>query len=356
MCNFAAKMRLNRVLVILFLCACAAFASAEQKSDSLARHGWFTFVPYGKSLLSDVHPYYVRTDLVGYSNRVVFDFAQTGKPYRASIFGCFGIDIPVWQCNFGESKKYGISITQPAYAYLWLDLFEQITAPVVNTDYRVGTAKPTFIHRFNKSFLKNYSIAWSPFMHESTHIGDELQIQRMEMNYAIRRVNVSYNWTELVFTLNEPENKFETCHTFRAGLMLLWNWKEGWYSIKETAGDGNPDLAHPKVSPWEAYLQYQYQSPTSKHGFQAVVSAEVRNRVVYGYDLFLKEGEKDIAPADYRRFTYNAFFGVRYNVPDYDGFFGRFAIGARVYYGNCPYGQFRSVDNFSMLGMTIIYQ
>ena len=340
----------------MFLCTMTAFACAEQKTDSLPRHGWFTYVPYGRSLLSDVHPYDIRGDLIGHTNRAVIDFAQTDKPLRASLLGCFGVTIPIWQGNYGENKQFGISITEMTYALLWLDIFEPITAPVVNTDFRVGIARPTFIHRLNKKFVKNYSITWSPFIHESTHMGDELQIQRMEMDYAIRRVNVSYNWTELTFTLNEPVDRTSSCHTFRAGVMLLWNWKEGWYSIKEAAGDGNPDLAHQKLSPWEAYFQYEYQSPATKHGFQGVASAEIRNRVVYGYDLFLKNGQPDTAGSDYRRFTYNTFVGMRFNVPNYEGFFSRISLGLRFYYGNCPYGQYRSIDNFMMFGISSIYQ
>ena len=117
-----------------------AFACAEQKTDSLPRHGWFTYVPYGRSLLSDVHPYDIRGDLIGHTNRAVIDFAQTDKPLRASLLGCFGVTIPIWQGNYGENKQFGISITEMTYALLWLDIFEPITAPVVNTDFRVGVA------------------------------------------------------------------------------------------------------------------------------------------------------------------------------------------------------------------------
>jgi len=349
-------MRTNRFFGILLICIFAAHAYAQNQSDTLARRGWFTYAPYGKSLLSDVHPYYMRLDVIGHANEGAFDFGQTGKAYRAGIHGCFGADIPLWQGNFGPNNRFGMCVSQRAYAYLWLDIFEPVTAPVVNTDYRVGAATATFIHRLNKGFAKNYSITWSPFMHESTHIGDELQIQRMETGYAIRRVNVSYNWTELVFTLNEPENRHDACHTFRAGLMLLWDWKEGWYSVKESAGDGDASLVHPRNSPWEAFVQYQYQTPTSPHGIQGVMSAEVRNRVVYGYDLYLKKGETDTRGADSRRFTYNVFLGMRYNIPGYDGFFSRVAFGARLYHGNCPFGQFRSIDTFSMFGFSVIYQ
>ena len=248
-------------------------------------NGWLTYAPYGKSLLSDIHPNFVRFEVVENTNHKTFDFTHSGKPYRPSTQGCFGLDLPIWNGNFGKDSLFGINISLTASAYLWMDLFESQTSPVINTDYRISLPTATFIHRHNRKFLKNYSVAWSPFKHESTHIGDEIQIKRKEAGYAIRRVNVSYNYTELAFTLNEPEDRTVQCHTFRVGFMHLFFPKEGWYRITSSAGDGDASLAHPTVSPFEAYFQYQYQTPTSRHGIQGVISAEIRNRVIYGYDL-----------------------------------------------------------------------
>lgn len=351
-------MKAHRLIGILLLLAGLSGLQAKDSKDSLSigRKGWFTYAPYGKSLLSDVHPNFVRFEVVALTNHPVYDFAHTGQAYRPSTQGCFGMDLPVWNGDFGTEKQFGLSITLSASAYLWMDLFEHQTSPIVNTDYRIAMPTHTFIHRLCRSFVKNYSIAWAPFKHESTHVGDELQIQRVEEGYAIRRVNVSYNYTELVFTLNEPEDRSEQCHTFRAGLMVLWAPKKGWYSIKESAGDGDASLAHPTLSPFEVYFQYQYQTPTSRHGIQGVVSAEIRNRAVYGYDLTIKKGETDTSRADYRRFTYNVFVGMRYNIPGYDGYFSRFAIGARLYHGNCPFGHYRSIDNYSQAGIALVFQ
>ena len=242
-------------------------------------------------------------------------------------------------------------------AQLWLDLFEPETAPVIDTDYRIALPTATFLHRTDRGFLRNYSVAWTPFKHESTHIGDELQIQRTEAGYALRRVNVSYNYTELAVTLNEPEDRMRQQHTFRLGLMLLLSPKDGWYSVKEASGDGQSACAHPRLSPWEAWLQYQYQSPSARCGIQGIASLEVRNRAVYGYDLLQKNDGDETPPAtEYRRFTYHLFVGMRYNLPGYDGYFSRYAIGLRAYYGNCPYGQFRSIDAYSQVGISMIFQ
>lgn len=316
--------------------------------DSLPRQGFFCYAPYGRSLYADVHPNFIRLDFAYHTNHPSYDWAATGRNYRWSVEGVFGANIPLWRCEL-EQRKYGIYFSIPLSADLWLDLFERTTAPVINTDYRIGAPTTTFIHRTNKGFLRNYSIAWSPFKHESTHIGDELTLDHVDQGYALRRVNVSNNYTELAFTINEPEERLAACHTFRLGLMLLYSPKAGWYTVYET--DGDASLLSKRISPWELYFQYQYQSAASKHGFQAVASAEVRNRALYGY-TYNGDGLQD----ERRVFTYNVFVGARYNTPHYDGYFSHFAWGLRAYHGNCPHGQFRNLGNYSQIGISLIFE
>ncbi len=137
-------------------------------------------------------------------------------------------------------------------------------------------------------------------------------------------------------------------HTFRLGLLLLYNARAGWYTMYPT--DGDASLLNKKISPWELYLQYQYLSPASRHGFQGVASAEVRNRALYGYTY------NGIGQQNERRiFTYNIFLGARYSTPTYDGYFSHFTMGIRAYHGNCPHGQFRNLPSFSQVGISLIF-
>jgi len=175
-------------------------------------------------------------------------------------------------------------------------------------------------------------------------------------------VNVSYNYTEFVFTLNEAEDRYSENHCLRLGLMLLW--AGGWYNVDKEDGDasivdprGTKKVPYWQRNPWELFLQYQYQSPTSRHGFQGIASAEIRNRECYGYDLNALKTDNPIPrKAEKRVFTYNIFVGARYNTPNYDGYFSRVALGIRAYHGNCPYGQFRSIDNYSQIGACMIIE
>lgn len=338
----------RRLYIIVLFLALIVTPALRAQQEPLPHSGFFCYAPYGQSLYADVHPNCVRLDMAFHSNHTAYDWEGTGDKNRVSSMGVFGVNLPIWRGEFCNNL-YGVNITMAASATIWLDLFERITAPVINTDYRIGLPTVTFIHRVNKRFVRNYSIAFSPAKHESTHIGDELQIVHLKQDYPLRRVNVSNNYTEFAFTLNEPEDRTRANHTFRLGLQLLLSPRAKWYYVH--ADDGDPSLLSTKTTPWELWLQYQYQSPTSKHGFQGIASAEIRNRALYGYTY------NGVGLQEERRiFTYNIFLGVRYNTPGYDGYFSRFALGLRGYYGNCPYGQFRNLPNFAQVGLSLIFQ
>lgn len=365
--------------VLIAICAIAGTSlAADPLPDSVAyRAGrWFQYVPYGHSLYADEHPDYMRMDLGAATYAPGANYGANPNKYGTEMFAVFGARISVWSMDL-QNRRFGLNIAQTVSAHLWMDLSEHTTVPVVNTDYRIAIPTFTFIHRLQGEeavpFLKNYSLMFCPFKHESTHIGDEMVLQRVDRGYALRRVNVSYNYAELNITLNEPEDRYSPCHTFRLGGFVLLDPGQGWYFVNSNDGNVNNIASNssartnsagiverygPSGLPFECWLQYQYQSGCSLHGFQAIVSAEVRNRAVYGYSL--TETTQATAPrqatADNHRFTYSVFVGARYNMPHYDGYFSRMAIGVRAYHGNCPYGMFRSIDSFSHIGFCVVYQ
>lgn len=334
--------------------------SLSAESTSFGR-GLFRYAPFGHSLYADVHPNFPRMDIPMITTNPAYSWDNYEGAYKCHFMANFGFSIPIWAGYFADST-YALAVTEHVSANLWMDFFEPKTSPIVDTDYRVGAHTYTFMHRLNRKFVKNYSVQWTPFKHESTHIGDELQIRQVESGRALKRVNVSYNYTELVLTLNEAEDRYAPNHCFRVGLMLLWH--NGWFNIEPEDGDasyadprGTKNVPYWQRNPWELFVQYQYQSPTSKHGFQGIVSAEVRNREQYGYDLnaLTTDQPKPLQP-EKRVFTYNIFVGARYNTPGYDGYFSRVALGLRAYHGNCPYGQFRSIGNYSQIGLCMIFE
>ena len=347
-------------LSLIALCVLMAIPLCAE-STSVKGRGFFRYAQFGHSLYADMHPNFVRMDIPYCTNHPAYDYGAHGTPYRWQTMGLFGINLPLWTGNLKDST-FAMTVNMALSANLWMDFYDFSTSPIVDTDYRIGIPTVTFLHRLNRGFAKNYSIQWSPFKHESTHIGDELQIRHIDRGYAIRRVNVSYNYTEFVFTFNEAESRYAENHCFRLGFMLLW--AGGWFNMDPDAGDasivdpnGTEFVPYIKRNPWELYFQYQYQSPTSKHGFQGIASMEIRNRECYGYDLTtLKTDDPKKLQKDKRVFTYNIFVGARYNTPGYDGYFSRIALGVRAYHGNCPYGQFRSISNYSQIGVSLMFE
>ncbi|MBQ9440520.1 MAG: hypothetical protein IJU35_08075 [Paludibacteraceae bacterium] len=363
---------MRKYLIIILL---STSLTSWGRADSL-RTGFFRYSPATQSLLADINPHFLRFDVAGATNHSEYDYGQTDKAYRIGFYGNIGVNIPVFWANIksaenqrrkGENKdadalsdsqssRFAIGLTMPVQAQIWLDLLEPRTSPVVDTDYRIGLPIWTFLHRLNRGFAKNYAITFAPFTHESTHLGDELALQHRRHGLPIERVNVSANWWELQFTLNAEEDRLTQNHCFRVGLVMLWNPKSGWYFIDENEGD--PTLARKKRSPWEAYLQYQYQSPAKK-GFQGVASIEIRNRALLGYPSFTwhDNGAIDYAIQKEKRiFTYNVFIGFRYNNLHYTGLFSRFSAGLRLYHGSNPYGQFRNQKNYNQFGLCLIVE
>ena len=239
------KMRhLKHIVCVLWMLFIVSTLSAAHTAFG---DGLFRYSPFGHSLYADEHPNFVRMDVAYTKMYPVYDWEHSGKDYRTQTFGIFGFQLPLWYGQLADSTM-ALSVTAAMSANIWMDLFGGKTSPIVDTDYRIALPSVAFMHRINRDFARNYALSWSPFKHESTHIGDELQIQKVSENRVLRRVNVSYNYTEFTFTLNEAENRYTENHCFRVGLMLLWNWHKGWYKVDKE--DGDCTLTQPRLSPW----------------------------------------------------------------------------------------------------------
>ena len=157
---------MKKILVLLtFLVSAQMLVAQEQTPDSTrmrgkdhpTREGFFRYSSYGQSLLADMHPNFVRFDVAGISNHPEWDWGHTGKKVRTHTFCVMGINLPIWSGKL-KDERFSLSVAMPLSASIWLDLGEPITAPVVNTDYRIGGPAWTFTHHLNRKFVKNYSM------------------------------------------------------------------------------------------------------------------------------------------------------------------------------------------------------
>ncbi len=344
------------VFIVLFFLS--LFEVFSQTSSFI--QGFAKYSGYNRPFWADKHSTLVTGEVALALNAAEYDWAKTDKKIRPFIFANLGADLPIWAGNFMDNK-YGFSVTLPFFIDVWLDMFERTTAPVINTAYRFGLPEFVFIHRLDNpenSFVKNYSIKLSLLKHECTHIGDELAIMRKNEGLPLTRVNVSSNYVESVFTLNDPENTVNSNHGFKFGIMVLHNFKDGWYSILPEEGDTS--VVVPSKFPIEAFLQYQYQSRVYANNFQIIGSIEWRNRAKYGYPLYYinKNEEWTAFPIpEYRSNSLNFATGVRYCAPSsQDAYFSKIGLAIRGYIGINPYGQFRSIPLYSQLGLVLIFE
>ena len=347
-------------------------AGADELSGSADTAGAFLTgfarpAGWGRPFWADINPTLVSTELSLTTNSPEYDWAQTDETYRFFLFANLGVNLPIWSGDF-SGGKFSLCLAAPFIISVWLDVFEPVTAPVINTDYRAGAPGIAFLHRFRSPFelfprwrvgIYNYSFLLSPFIHESTHIGDELTIYRKDDQLEITRVNVSYNFSEFVLTVNDPENSLRMNHAFRFGLMLLHNVKKGWYSIiPEEADDKNVIQSH---IPFETYFQYQFQSDSFGSGFQFILSWELRIRERYNYPFSYSSEQNNyfengsFASEALRQSCLNIFAGVRYNNPE-SNYFSRTGLGIRAYTGINPHGQFRSQLFYNQWGIVILFE
>lgn len=349
--------RILAVRLVIFLLALFPVMSVACAQESLTsfREGLARMPAWQRPFWADMHSTLIRGEMAMALNSPEYDFGKNGGVYRPYVFSNLGADLPVWSGDF-LGKNMSIAVTLPFMIDVWMDFFERSTAPVINTSYRFGGPEFSFIHRLSRRNVKNYVIKFTPLKHECTHIGDELTIFRKNAGLPLTRINVSYNYMELVFTVNDPECSLTSNHGFRAGFMLLLDFNNGWYNIMEEEGDRSKVV--PSKSPYEFYFQYQYQSNTSRRGLQGIFSFEVRNRVKYGYPSYYTDKDENWIEnkiPEYRNFTFNAFVGIRYNNPK-GGYLSRIGLGIRGYHGINPYGQFRSQSVYNQLGIALIFE
>jgi Protein of unknown function (DUF1207) len=280
-------------------------------------------------------------------------------PYNETNFGA---EIPIYNriksINGKVHSKF--SISTPICATLWFDFTEQLTAPVLNTDYRFAPLEFNYLRRVNRRLIRNYSLKFIPFFHESSHIGDEITLYRKLDSFHVTRVNISYELAELALTINDPENSIKNNHSFKMGVRALLNPSKGWYSIRSVEGDTT--LILPTKHWLESYFQYQWQRSS---GFLAskkavfVFSMELRNRVKFGYPIYLEKigsNWENIANDEYNTLCSNYYLGWKFNLTPQAEQMPRFGAYLRAYAGSNPYGQFRNIPFYQFVGLAFFYE
>ncbi len=343
---------------LIFLCCRPASA---QDTTLVYKSGWGTPATFCRPFLADVNSTITSAGFGINANSREYDISTDRvEKYKLTVVTNLGVSIPVYTYNF-KQDRFGLAVSTPLHFQTWIDIFEPTTAPVLNTDYNFALIEMKFIQRFQNRWFRNYAVKFIPFYHQSTHLGDELTIYRMEQEISLTRVNVSYNYWELSLWLNEAERKYGKNHSLRLAVMGLLKPNAGWYSVRpQEVRDGDVKLVVEADRPLEFYLQYQLQ--TGKHRlsndrWQNVFSVELRNRVKYNYPEYNNESGQwvgKVGTGGSGSWGLNMYYGWRL-IPDVIPY-NSLGFGIQAYYGVNPHGQFRNQTDYWYVGATMVFE
>lgn len=350
-------MQLKKYLCF-FACLFSGFFIAQSDTSKFERisSGIVKSAPFCEPFVSELENYKPQAAAIYATNAEEYDLGNTGKEAKWFQYIAAGFEVPFYRKYMykGDQLVQAFACSAVLSFHLFWDPLELSSSPILNTDYRLGAIWLKYIRFYKGSWLKNYSVKLSPINHESTHIGDDLTIYRIEKNYPITRVNVSYEFSEIDFTFNDPNGRFEQNHSLRFGWLYRIS-KGDYYSIGEN--DGDPSLAKPSGSRTEVFAAYNFirsRGVLTWKKWRNVISAEWRNRVKYNYPLFTTvNGNVQSQDAGQGRVNHFAlYFG--YKLVKAKG--PTIGMYLHAYTGLNPYGQFRNRRHFNSYGFTFIME
>jgi hypothetical protein len=351
---------MKRALITFVAALSIGVLSAQEDND-----GFFASSNFSKPFLSEMHSVINKVELGFNKFNSEFDLlGEKSKFDRPMVELHVGYELPLYASGYSISKterKWGFGARLPLSVHCLEDMWGPETAPVINTDYRFGGPKIMAIRKISDDkFIKNISLSWLTIFHECTHLGDELVIYRMDEKIPITRINVSYEFTELQLTLNDPVTRDENYQSFKLGIQYrISNRGLGWYSVRKDIEASDSVVIPASNYRTEFYAEYQLQRTT---GFLAskrcvnVISFEVRDRLRYGYPIYNKVGTVWQAKEVKERmeFCFNLYVGYRfYPKIDRSNAVGLFF---HAYRGVNPYGQLRNYPSYPFFGVSLTYE
>jgi hypothetical protein len=323
---------LSTFLLVLSLCA-----AKGQDSE----HYFFKDSHILKPFLSEVRSTAIKAELAWLNkldeNYYISDY--TGRPF---IEVHLGTELPVYYL-FNRQKDFKFSVSGYIGNILLIDMFEDNTAPVINTDYFFGL-KTAAIKYTDHPFVRNIGLKLVPVFHESTHIGDEFSIHGYHDIPEFRRVNVSYEAWEIAAVLNDPDTIKSNLLSAKLGLHGLWNNSKGYYTTDSLETKGV--MAPPSEKNYEFYIQLNLQRTKGflcSEKWMNVLSVEASNRLQFSYDEAVEEN---------RNWNINLYLGWKYLAKKSGHNLGFFF---RYYAGIIPNGQFRNTGGYRYAGLSIVY-
>lgn len=327
---------LRTILIVSFTIFLPGLMSGQNKGFS-----FFEESNILKPFLSEIRSPVVKTEF-GFLNKLDNNYYIKDYNKRPFIETHLGVGIPV--LNYTDNQNgIKLNITSEIGNILLIDMFEEITAPVINTDYFFGLRAGALKYLDNIRIM-NVGIKVVPLFHESTHIGDEFSLHGFSDVPGFKRINISYEAWEIAAVINDPDTIKSNLLSIKAGIQGLWN-KSGGYYVSDTL-----ETKGTIVPAGEKNIEYYFQANLQRtEGFMCsdtwmqVLSVEARNRVKFSYDLGIPEE---------RKWNFNIYFGWKHIPKKSNKGIGFFL---RYYSGIIPNGQFRNTDGYEFMALSIVY-
>lgn len=343
-----------RVLVIGVL---ALFAYSAALAQSPSGGLWLKKRQFGQYFIADHYAPMVKVGIGSTYGGLDYDISADQRESFIFLEPILGAQIPIYTYT---SENYQYSFSIPISFSVWFDFLEARTAPIINTDYRFALLEFNYNRKTKHSKIRNWGIKFIPFFHESTHIGDELAIVRVQDSIPTTRINVSYETFELAFQINDPYDQKIKNNSFKLGAKFLWNRKEGFYTVDSL--EVNSDVRIERSRRWiEPYLHYQFQDPDSflsNEKMMFMISMDLTLRVQFGYPIYFRDDSQpgwQEREVDERYIpSINSLLGWKFynkhNEPSGVGVF------VKTYFGINPHGQFRNIPWYPYLGLMLTYE
>ncbi len=347
-------MRVYGLLVLVLTVFCSSIYAQTL-------HDWWglTQKSYYRPLSVEAHPTEFQIKPLCIIKDYAYSRPNDADGYRAVIELNFGKELPIIGYDFyrgddfeSDRASFSIGLWIPISIHVLWDAFDSTTAPIVNNDYRFtyGTLKAIYRFRGHDHAIRNIALKFTPYGHESTHLGDELTIYANMHFPDFKRINVSYEYWELGLSFNDLDKRVEKNNLMlRLGLWGLHHRDRGFYTTDTTETNGQ--IVHASKRYMEYYLNLSYDNfllsnfirhnkkLKTKFGWMNFLSLELSNRIVYNYDKqFINELEQ-------RAWNLNIMFGYKYN-PEGKPNLQPLSIFIGYYYGMNPHGQLREQNNW----------
>lgn len=306
-----------------------------------ASHYFFRDSYILKPFLSELRSTAIKAELA-WINKLDENYYVNDYGNRPFIEVHLGTELPVYYLH-DRNKNFKFSAGGYLGNSLLIDMFEEITAPVINTDYFFGL-KAAALKYVDHPFIRNIGVKLVPVFHESTHLGDEFSIHGHQDLPGFRRVNVSYEAWEIAAVINDPDTIRSNLLSAKVGFHRLWKPDKGYYTTDSLETKGR--LAPPSEKNYEYYLQLNWQRTRGflcSEKWMHVISAEATNRLQFSYDEAIPEN---------RVWNINLYFGWKYLAQRRGHNLGFFL---RYYAGAVPNGQFRNTGGYRYAALSIVY-